>query len=100
MVIIGVVGFRRTKTTDDYIIGGRSLGAFIGPLVLIILYWKQVTKMGAVAGIITGGITVLVWKYLPILPELYSLVPGIITGGITVLVSKLSEPESIQVINA
>ncbi len=54
-----------------------GFGATFGPLVLMSLYWKRMTRNGAIAGILGGGITVLVWKQLDGgLFDLYEIVPG------------------------
>ena len=58
-------------------------------MVLLSLYWKRVTRAGAAAGILAGGVTVILWDYVPFLKDavgasinlgqatgLYSLVPG------------------------
>jgi sodium/proline symporter len=39
-----------------------GLGAAFGPLVLFSLFWKRTTLPGAVAGMFTGGVMVVVWK--------------------------------------
>ncbi|MCK5675405.1 MAG: sodium/proline symporter, partial [Verrucomicrobia bacterium] len=54
-----------------------GFGATFGPLVLMSLYWKRMTRNGAIAGIIGGGTTVLAWKQLEGgLFDLYEIVPG------------------------
>lgn len=42
-----------------------GFGATFGPLILLALYWKGTTAKGAIAGLISGGITDVVWHYLP-----------------------------------
>ncbi len=54
-----------------------GFGATFGPLVLMSLYWKRMTRNGALAGIIGGGLTVLIWKPLEGgWFDLYEIVPG------------------------
>lgn len=56
-----------------------GFGATFGPLVLLSLYWKRMTLNGAMAGIIGGGTTVLLWKQLEGgVFDLYEIVPGFI----------------------
>jgi sodium/proline symporter len=58
-----------------------GFGATFGPLVLMSLYWKRMTRNGAIAGIIGGGVTVLVWKQLNGgLFDLYEIVPGFVAS--------------------
>ena len=39
-----------------------GFGATFGPLMLFSLFWKRTTKAGAIAGMLSGGIMVFVWK--------------------------------------
>ena len=41
-----------------------GFGAAFGPLVLFALFWKRTNLQGALAGMVTGGVMVFVWKYL------------------------------------
>lgn len=54
-----------------------GFGAAFGPAVVLSLYWPRMTRAGAIAGILTGGLTVILWKQgRGTLFELYELVPG------------------------
>lgn len=56
-----------------------GFGAAFGPTFILSLFWKQMTREGALAGIITGGITVLGWKQLHGgIFDLYEILPGFI----------------------
>jgi sodium/proline symporter len=58
-----------------------GLGASIGPAIIVTLFWKGVTSGGIGAGVLTGGLTVIFWKCIPILSDnLYELIPGFILG--------------------
>jgi sodium/proline symporter len=101
VLLVALVGFAIALDPNSSIMelvsdAWAGFGASFGPLVLLILYSKKVTKEGAVAGIISGGLIVLLWKYLPILPQLYSLVPGFIISGIViVLVSHFTREKEV-----
>ena len=62
-----------------------GLGASFGPLILFTLYWKKVTRQGAVAGMLTGfGIT-LVWKISGLSDSIiYELVPAFCLSCISI----------------
>jgi len=73
-----------------------GFGAAFGPVVILSLYWKKMTKNGALAGIISGALTVLLWIYLPITINgaslssvIYEIVPGFIICMLTVYVVSL-----------
>jgi len=83
-----------------------GFGAAFGPVVIGCLYWKDMTRNGALAGILSGAITVLIWIYAPITiggealsSVMYEIVPGFIVCSLAIyIVSKLSPPveESIS----
>ena len=62
-----------------------GLGASFGPLILFTLYWKKVTRQGAIAGMLTGfGIT-LVWKISGLSESvIYELVPAFFLSCISI----------------
>lgn len=52
-----------------------GFGAAFGPVIILSLLWSRTTKNGALAGIIIGTITVLIWNHYHWL-GLYEIVPG------------------------
>lgn len=72
----------------SYAWGG--FGATFGPIVLLSLYWKRMTRNGALAGLIVGGVTVIVWKNLSGgIFELYEIVPGFALSLISIVIFSL-----------
>lgn len=41
-----------------------GFGAAFGPLMILSLFWKKVTRKGAIAGMISGGAMVFIWEYI------------------------------------
>jgi len=73
-----------------------GFGAGFGPVVLFSLLYRQMTRNGALAGILVGAITVVIWKQLSGgLFDLYELLPGFVFASIAIIVvSKIGkEPE-------
>ena len=71
-----------------------GFGAAFGPVIILSLWWERMTRAGALAGIVTGAVTVLVWKQFGWL-GLYEIVPGFILGWLaTVVVSRLGPAPS------
>jgi len=69
-----------------------GFGAAFGPVVLISVIWKNMTRNGALAGILVGAITVIVWKHFALL-GLYEIIPGFIFASLAIyIVSKLGAP--------
>ncbi|MCD6039091.1 MAG: sodium:proline symporter [Gammaproteobacteria bacterium] len=74
-----------------------GFGAAFGPVVLLSLIWPRMTRSGALAGIITGTVTVLLWKHYAWF-QLYEIVPGFIFASLAIVtVSKLSQMPAISI---
>lgn len=70
-----------------------GFGAAFGPIILLSLYWRGLTRDGALAGMIVGAVTVLFWLYAPIEIDgkslssiIYEIVPGFVFGGAAAIV--------------
>jgi len=67
-----------------------GFGAAFGPALIISLYWRGMTRNGALAGIIIGAVTVVVWKQLSGgIFDLYEIVPGIIFASLAIVIISL-----------
>lgn len=80
-----------------------GFGAAFGPVMLLALFWKRSNQYGALAGMITGGAMVFVWKYLvrPIggVFNIYELLPAFILAlVVNVLVSLMTAAPSKEVV--
>jgi sodium/proline symporter len=83
-----------------------GFGAAFGPVVIGSLYWKKMTKNGALAGMITGAVTVLIWIYAPITiggqslsTVMYEIVPGFILSSMVIyVVSNMAPQDDAQVL--
>lgn len=79
-----------------------GFGASFGPLMLCSLYWRRTNKQGALAGMLVGAVTVIVWnlfvKQLGGIFAVYELLPGFVFALIAiVVVSLLTEEPSKEV---
>ncbi len=81
-----------------------GLGAAFGPLIALSLYWPRMTRNGALAGLIVGGITTIVWKnFMSPLGGfwgMYEIIPGVVfsTLGI-IMVSLLDSRPSKEILH-
>lgn len=68
-----------------------GFGASFGPIILLSLFWKGVTRNGALVGIIIGAVTVIVWgDFLSGgIFDLYELLPGFIFNLVATIVISL-----------
>ncbi|UOY92187.1 sodium/proline symporter PutP [Ectobacillus sp. JY-23] len=72
-----------------------GFGSSFGPVILLSLYWKRMTKWGALAGMIAGATTVITWTNVKVFKEtgLYEMIPGFAASLLMiVLVSLLTKP--------
>ncbi|MET0061668.1 MAG: sodium/proline symporter PutP [Candidatus Thiodiazotropha endolucinida] len=83
---------RESRVLDLVSYAWAGFGAAFGPAVLLSLYWKGMNRWGALAGILSGGLTVVLWKPLQGgLFDLYEIVPGfLISLAMIVMVSRLT----------
>ncbi len=64
VAVIGVIWARNEGVVFTIVsFAWAGFGAAFGPVVLLALFWKRSNKWGAVAGMVTGGVMVFVWKY-------------------------------------
>lgn len=74
-----------------------GFGAAFGPTIILALFWKGITRNGALAGVIVGAVTVIVWgDFLSGgIFDLYEIVPGFLLNLIvTLIVSNLGKPSA------
>jgi len=63
------------------------VGAAFGPASILSLYWPRMNRNGALAGILVGGITVVIWKQLSGgLFDIFEIVPGFIFASVAIVV--------------
>lgn len=70
-----------------------GFGAAFGPVILLALTWRRMTRNGALAGMIVGAATVLAWIYAPLGPDggalsavIYEIVPGFVLATLAIVV--------------
>jgi sodium/proline symporter len=80
--VLGLVGY-----------AWAGFGAAFGPVLVLSLYWRRMNWAGALAGVIVGGVTVVVYKQLSGGPfgifELYEIVPGVLFATLAIVAASL-----------
>lgn len=77
-----------------------GFGAAFGPLIVLSLYNKNITRNGALAGMIVGAVTVIVWKNLSGgIFELYEILPGCIFATMAILIASKTQKTSKKALN-
>ena len=77
-----------------------GFGAAFGPLIILSLYSRNITKYGAIAGMLVGALTVIVYKQLEGgIFDIFELLPGFIFSWIAIVICSkygTSNPNSID----
>lgn len=71
--------------------------SILRPLVLFALFWRRTNMQGALAGMLTGGVMVFVWKYL-VRPlggnfNIYELLPAFVLSCLAIVIVSLLTKE-------
>ena len=102
VVVIALLALYFALNPESTVLGLVSyawagFGAAFGPAILLSLFWKRMNRHGALAGILLGGITVVVWKQLSGgLFDLYEIIPGFLLAALAIIVVSLltAEPDA------
>lgn len=78
-----------------------GFGAAFGPVIILSLFWRRMTRNGALVGMILGAVTVVVWKQLEGgIFDVYEIVPGFILCTLGIVVVSLLDKEPAREIMA
>lgn len=105
VLVIAVLAYLIALDPNSSIMGLVSnawsgFGSAFGPIVVLSLFWKRTNLQGAVAGILSGAITVIIWEYIPLVggqtlgaaTGLYSLVVGFFLSLACIIIVSLCTP--------
>ena len=74
-----------------------GFGSAFGPLILFALFWRRMTRQGAIWGMISGGVADLFWYYMKQagfggIFAVYEIIPGfIISSAVIIIVSLMTK---------
>lgn len=105
VVIVAIIAIFIALDPNSSIFGLVSyawagFGSAFGPTVLMSLYWRRMTRKGAIAGVIAGGVVAIVWIALRKMGmggifQVYEIVPGFLASLICIILfSLLDAPPS------
>lgn len=105
LLVIAVIGVFLARDPGSSVFGIVSFawagfGASFGPVVLFSLFWKRSNRYGALAGMVSGGVMIFVWKYL-VRPlggawNIYELLPAFIVASAAIVAVSLLTPAPEQ----
>ena len=96
VLLVSLLAIWLASDPDSRVLGLVSyawagFGAAFGPVVLFSLVWKRMTRNGALAGMIVGAATVLLWKQGGWF-GLYEIIPGVAFASIAIVLGSLLGP--------
>ena len=99
MIVVSLVAMFLARDPDSSVFrvvsfAWAGFGAAFGPVVLFALFWKRSNRWGALAGMISGGAMVFIWKYL-IAPMggiwgIYELLPAFVVSSVVIVAVSLA----------
>ncbi|CAI1495360.1 Propionate transporter [Serratia quinivorans] len=93
VLLVALIAIALAANPENRVLGLVSyawagFGAAFGPVVLISVMWSRMTRNGALAGMLVGAVTVIVWKQFAWL-DLYEIIPGFLFACIAIVVVSL-----------
>jgi sodium/proline symporter len=93
VLVVALVAIAFAANPENRVLGLVSyawagFGAAFGPVVLISVMWQRMTRNGALAGMVVGGMTVIIWKHYAWW-GVYEIIPGFLFGSIAILLVSL-----------
>ena len=92
VLLVALIAIAIASNPESRVLGLVSyawagFGASFGPVILLSLYWKRINRNGALAGMIVGAATVILWKQTG--SALYEIIPGFIAATLAIVVVSL-----------
>lgn len=105
VLLVGVIAALMAGDPNSQVLGLVSnawagFGAAFGPMILLSLTWKKMSGSGAVAGMLTGASTVILWinlgwnKSFLGGPGIYEIIPGFILAWIAIMAVSYLRPST------
>lgn len=106
VLAVAIIGFIIALNPDSSVLklvsyAWAGFGCAFGPVIVLSLFWKKMTRNAALAGMIVGGLISALWPLLKLYFSspfftLYEIIPGFITAIIAIfIVTKIDESKGI-----
>jgi sodium/proline symporter len=99
VLAIALIAILLASNPDSKVLGLVSyawggFGAAFGPVIILSLFWKRMTRNGTLVGMILGALTVIVWKQIKGgIFDMYEILPGFILCTIAIVIVSLFDKE-------
>lgn len=93
VVALIIASDRESRVLDLVSYAWAGFGAAFGPVIVFSLYWRRMTRNAAIAGMLTGAVTVVLWSNLSGgIFELYEILPGFVLASLAIIVVSVLQP--------
>jgi len=105
VVVLSLFALMLALNPDSSVLGLVSyawagFGAGFGPAILFSLFWRRMNRNGALAGVLVGSITIVIWKQISGgIFDIYEIVPGFILASIAIVLVSLITSSNDEIEN-
>ena len=94
LLALVIASDRNSRVLELVSYAWAGFGAAFGPVIIFSLFWRSMTALSAVIGMVVGAVTVVVWSNLSGgLFELYEIVPGFLFASLSIVFINLLKAE-------
>ena len=107
LIVIALIGVVLAWNPDSSVFtivsfAWAGFGAAFGPVILLALFWRRSNFYGALAGMVSGGVMIFVWKFavrpLGGIWNIYELLPAFLVALLVNAVVSLATPEPSEAV--
>ena len=94
LLALTIANDRESRVLDLVSYAWAGFGASFGPVIVFSLFWRSMTALSAVVGMLIGAVTVIVWSFLSGgIFDLYEIVPGFLFASVAIVIISVLKPE-------
>lgn len=92
---------RESRVLDLVSYAWAGFGAAFGPVIVFSLFWRKMTALSALIGMLIGALTVVIWSNISGgIFDLYEIVPGFLFASLAIVGISLKWPQQdLQALN-
>ena len=94
VLVVALIAFVISTDKDSSVLSivayaWAGFGASFGSVMLFSLFWSRMTRIGAIAGMISGAAVVMAWKQFFADTGVYEIIPGFLVASLAIVVFSL-----------
>ena len=94
VLVVALIAFVISTDKDSSVLSivayaWAGFGASFGSVMVFSLFWSRMTRIGAIAGMISGAAVVVLWKQFFAHTGIYEIIPGFLVASLAIIVFSL-----------